>query len=152
MERDTVGKLSAELLQKDDNPDVTAGERMQEQLGEYEQLLLEAASRGKIEYADDFFIVATTRLYKYMPNALHMQFWPRVSCPTPHLDQIVYKYHRKDERIEFLWTIPDKDACKDLKLNAMNLDPSFKELLQFVLDFEDGTLDKKAMDLNGEIV
>ncbi len=152
MERDTVGKLSYELLQSDVHGDHSAGEQMQEQLSDYEKNLLECVDRGKADHPGDFFIVVITKREKLMQNVLRHYFFPRESCPTPHHDQILYKYHRADERLEFLWVVPDRGACMDLKVNAVNLDPQLSELLQFVLDYFDGTLDKKAAALNGEIL
>jgi hypothetical protein len=152
MERDTVGKLSTELLQRDVHGDITAGEQMQEQLSDYENNLLECINLRKDNFPGDFYIVVITKRERLMQNVLRHYFFARESCPTPHHDQILYKYHRKEERLEFLWVIPDKESCKDIKNNALDIDPSLKQLLQFVLDYSDGTLDKKAASLNGEIL
>ncbi len=147
----TVGEVSAELLQRDVHGDVTAGEQMRESLSEYERFLLECVDLGKAKHPDDFYVVVHITREQVAANVLRNRFFHTHACPTPTWDQVVYKYHRKDERIEFLWSIPCKEACEDLKAHALDLDPAFNELLQFVLDFSDGTLDKKAMALNGEI-
>jgi hypothetical protein len=152
MERDSVGKLSSELLHRDTDAENSVGEQMQEQLSEYEQNVLECANRSKDTFTGDFYIVVITKREKLMQNVLRHYFFARESCPTPHNDQALYKYHKKDERTEFLWVIPDKEACKDLKLNAATIDPAFRQLLQFVLDYSDGTLDKKAASFNAEIL
>jgi hypothetical protein len=152
MERDTVGKLSAELLQQDVHGDHSVGEQMHEQLGDYEKNILDCIDRGKTDFPGDFYIVVITKREKLMPNVLRHYFFPRISCPTPDYDQVLYKYYHSDDRIELVWVVPDKYACADLKANAINLDPQLTDLLQFVLDFSDGTLDKKARALNGEII
>lgn len=152
MAKDTVGKLSSELLLNDIHGDHTAGEQMQEQLSDYEKNLIECVNSGKNIYSSDFFVIVITKREKIMKNVLRHFFFYRESCPTPHHDQILYKYNHDDDRIEFLWSIPDKESCTDLITNAVNLDLGFASLLQFVLDFNDGTLDKKAAVLNGEII
>jgi hypothetical protein len=85
-----------------------------------------------------------------MQNVLRNYFFPRNSCPTPEWDQAVYFYSRKDEKIDFMWVIPSKDTCKLFKENALLIAPEEKELLQFILEFEDGTLLEKSRLLNGE--
>lgn len=152
MERETIGKLSAELLQQDTHGDHSVGEQMSEQLSDYEKNILICIARGKSDFPGDFYVIVITKREKLMPNVLRHYFFPRISCPTPDNDQTLYKYHRSDDKIEFIWTVPDKKAIKDLKAHAVDLDPSFKELLRFALEFSDGTLDKKARAMNGEII
>lgn len=152
MAKDTVGRVSSELLQRDTDTDHSVTEQMQEQLSDYERNILDCVDRSKINFAGDFFVVVITKRERLMQNVLRHYFFARESCPTPHHDQTLYKYHKNDDRLEFLWVIPDKNACTDLKDNSLYLDPSLNELLQFVLDFSDGTLDKKAAALNGEII
>lgn len=150
MERDTVGKLSTELLQKDVYADYTAGEQMQEQLSDYENNIFECVNRGKVDFAGDFYVVVITKRERLMQNVLRHYFFPRISCPTPDYDQTVYRYIKTDEHLEFMWVIPNKQSCFDIRDNRLSLDLSQNQLLQFVLDFLDGTLDKKARALNNE--
>jgi hypothetical protein len=150
MERDTVGKLSTELLQRDTQADHSVGEQMQEQLSEYEANVFECAGRGKIAHSGDFYVVVITKRERLMQNVLRHYFFPRISCPTPDYDQAVYKYTHKDDSLDLLWIVPDWQAVGDIRNNKFTLDLSYRELLQFVLDFSDGTLDKKARILNHE--
>ena len=85
-----------------------------------------------------------------MNNVIRNYFLTRFSCPTPEWDQAVYKYDTKSDSLDFLWVVPAKDICKNLKDNALNIDPSEKELLNFVLSFEDGTLLQLSKKLNNE--
>jgi hypothetical protein len=152
MERDTVGKVSSELLQGDTQSDHSAGEQMAEQLSAYESNIFDCVERGKTCFSGDFFVVVNTKRERLMPNVLRNYFFPRLSCPTPTYDQTVYHYARVDDRVEFLWVIPCQQTCVELYANRMSVDPSVSELLQFVLNFMDGTLDSKARILNKEIV
>jgi len=148
--KETVGKLSSELLQRDIYADHSAGEQMQAQLSDYESNLFDRVVHGKAVYAGDFYLVVIAKREKLMPNAFRLYYFHRISCPSPDYDQTVYKYHRKDEQLEFLWVIPAKPVIKDMIANRLDLDTSLYQLLKFVIEFVDGTLDKKARELNGE--
>lgn len=104
---------------------------------------------GKKLFAHDFFIEVSTS--KTIWNkVLKNNFKARSSCPTPNYDQTVWNYHRETGNVEYLWTIPDRNACMFLYMNKETIDSSQHELLQFVLDFADGTLFKKCKKLNNE--
>jgi hypothetical protein len=150
MERPTVGQVSSDLLQRDVYGDITAGEQMREQLAEYEQFLHECVSSGKAQYSGDFFVVVLTKRERLMANVFRNYFFARQSCPTPSYDQTVFHYHREGDELEFLWTLPNPAAIKNLLVHKHELDPSCFELLRMVLAFLDGDLDKKAQVLNGE--
>ena len=153
MGRETVGKVSSDLLQRDVYGDITAGEQMQESLVDYEKNLFDAVAHGKTLFAaGDFFVVVLTKREGLMLNVLRNYFIPRRSCPTPNYDQTVYHFHRDEERLEYLWSLPSPVAIKNLLVHKHEMDPSFFQLLKFVIDFLDGSLDKKAMFLNKEIV
>lgn len=146
--REKIGKISYDLWNK--TPEAAdATEQMREQLNEYDKKLFACVAEGKKKFpADDFFLVVITKKERLMPNVIRNYFFPRHTCPTPNYDQTVYKYSANGE-IEFIWTIPKKEACLYLIKNALEVKE--RELLGFVLDFADGTLMKKAMILNKEI-
>jgi hypothetical protein len=150
MERDTVGKLSSDLLQRDIYGDHSAGEQMQEQLGEYESGLSDCVNRGKSDFAGDFFVTVITKRERLMPNVIRNYFFNRLSCPSPDYDQTLYHYHRSDDHLEFVWVIPSPVAVKDIMKHRHDIDISFYALLKFVLEFLDGTLEAKARTLNNE--
>jgi len=85
-----------------------------------------------------------------MPNVIRNYFYGRRSCPTPNYDQVVYKYHFKDDNLEFLWVIPSREICKHMMAHAIEIDPSEWQLLTYVQKFADGSLFKLAKKLNGE--
>jgi len=148
--RETVGKVAQDLIIKDEK--VTPTEQMMESLSDYDKNIYEAIDRGKKDFAGDFFVVVLTKREKLLPNVLRNYFTVRLSCPTPNYDQTVYQYIHKNDALEFLWTIPDRYICNFIKEHCMELPPEQKQLIQFVLDFADGTLMQKAMVLNKEIV
>jgi len=148
--RDTVGKISSELLKKSHEDTHTPTEQMSEQLKDFEKNIDICIERSKKDFVDDFYIVVTTKKERLMQNVIRNYFYGRQSCPTPEWDQTVYKYNRKGGCLEFLWVIPAKDICELLIENALDLPAEQKELLEFVIDYRDGTLLRLAKKLNGE--
>ncbi len=149
MTRDTVGKISAELIQKE-APTRDPIELQREMHKDYIAHIHDAIFRGKQDFSGDFFVVVLTKKERLMQNVIRNYFLARSSCPTPEWDQTVYRYKRADDLLEFLWVIPSKDTCQLFKENALQITPEEKELLRFVMDFTDGTLLKLAKRLNKE--
>lgn len=147
--RDTVGKISSALLQKE-APTRDPIELEREMHKEYEKNIFECIDAGKKQYPHDFYVVVITKQERLMQNVFRNYFFSRSTCPTPEYDQTVYKYHRANDVIEFLWVIPDRETSFIFKDNALQIVPEERWLLQCVLDFADGTLFKVAKKLNGE--
>ncbi len=150
--RETVGKISTDLLWGAQELDHSAEEQMRECLELWETNLLECIERGKKEFPHDFYIVVDTKKEPKMQNVLRNVFIPRSTCPTPTYDNSVYLYHRSDENLEFLWVLPSKATCSMMKDRALEIPEDQRELLQFVLDDADGTLLRRCKLLNKEII
>jgi hypothetical protein len=149
--RETVGKVSSELRVKEIDNTHSAHDQMQESLVDYEKNIFECLLRMKNDFPHkDFFIVVISKNERIMKNVFRSYFLGRVSCPTPDYDQSVYHYHWKEERLEFLWVIPSKKACKQFLMNRVDIMPEEWQLLKYVLDFSDGTLYREAKKRNGE--
>lgn len=151
MTRDTVGKIVS---------DTYASKQYEHELGEllpgetsrYLKELHEGVDKGKNNFpGKDFFIEFVLKKERLMPQILP-RLWsiPRQTCPTPFYDQDCYKYNHQDDVLEFIWSIPSPETCSYLKQNALFLDADSKELLKFVLDYEDKTLFKLMKILNNE--
>ncbi len=151
MERDTVGKLSSELLPHQIDDKHTPEDQMRESLTDYEKNIEEAVQRGLLEFAHDFYIVVITKKERLMQNVIRNYFGIRKSCPTPEYDQAVYKYNRHSDVLEFLWVLPSKDTCMAFRACPTWAPLEEQELLKFVLDFYDGTLLTLVKKLNNEI-
>jgi hypothetical protein len=152
IKRETVGSLASDLLLKE--PETRDPIELQRAIHEkeYEKNLFEAVERGKTLYKSPFYIVVVTKKERLMQNVLRNYFFPCQACPTPTWDQVVYRYTANDEKLEYLWNVPDKQTCELLKSNALQVVKEEQWLLKMVLDFADGTLDKKARIYNGELV
>ena len=148
--KETVGKLSSDLLLKDvDTRDPIELQRVMHK--DYEKNLYEAIENGKKSYPRDFFVVVITKKEKLMPNVLRNYFFTRETCPTPEYDQTVYHYHREGDVIEFLWVLPSKDTCVLFKNNVLQIAPEEKWLLEFILKDSAGELLELSKKLNGEL-
>jgi hypothetical protein len=149
MARDTVGKIALDLQTK--TPDSRDPIELERAIHvEYEQNVMECISRALKECDSDFYIVVLTKQERLLHNVLRHYFFYRLSCPTSEYDQAVYRYRRVDNHLEFLWVVPSKDTCEMYRDHRTQVDPEEYGLLDFVLKFYDGTLDRLAKSLNGE--
>ena len=147
--RDTVGKISTDLLAKTPySNDPIEIERALHK--DYVKEVTACIETNKNQLVGDFFVVVLTKKESLMENVLRHYFFARSSCPTPDYDQTVYHYHADIENIEFLWVIPSKDACITFMEQSSSIAPEEWGLLYFVLKFADGTLFKQAKILNNE--
>lgn len=146
----TVGSLSSELIQK--TPESTDPIELERAMQEdyMSNLLATTSEFAKNNPHRNFYVVVITKNEKLMPNVFRNYFYARFSCPTPDYDQSVYAYDCKKEDLYYLWTIPTREVCHHLKNNSLEVVPEERGLLQFVLEFADGTLFNVAKTLNGE--
>lgn len=148
--RKTIGELSQELSDK--TPDTLDPIELQREIqgDSYEAQFLECMSRAMEKYHKDFYIVTINQKFRLFSNVTRTYFIDRLSCPTPDFDQNVYRIDRKTGRIEFLWSVPDKDTCLEIYNDPLSVPESHYELRKFVFEFYDGTLLNQARKLNKE--
>lgn len=153
MERSqTVGKIVYDL-QKNYTDEVphTVAERIEQGKHTYQEILENAFYAGKTRFDSDFYIELCVKSEKILWN-VNPRWLPalRYSCPTPMFNQSVFRYSKKDDYLEYLWTLPDIDACRYLTQNALMVDSNERELLNFVIEFNSGNLFKLMQKLNNE--
>lgn len=150
MTRETVGKVISDTYATQQYG-AELGEIQQDQFNRYMVRLKEFEEEGKQKFNTNFFIEIVPKRERLMPQIL-----PRIlgnvrqTCPTPFLDQDVYMYNKKDDVLEFLWTLPELNQCKRLKMDALRLDAFDRDVLKYVLDYESGVLFKLMKILNNE--
>ena len=149
MTKETVGKVATDLMVKspESRDPIELAREMQK---EYIKELETAVAVGKSKWDSDFFVVVLTKNEKLLQNVFRNYFFPRLTCPTPDYDQSVFMYKKADEALYYIWTIPSRDASFHLKDNALLVVDAEKALLNFVLQFEDGTLYRLSKKLNKE--
>lgn len=149
MKRDTVGKLSLDLSQKE--PETRDPIELEREIHkDYEKNIYQCIETHKKLLHGDFFVEVITKKEPLMHNVLRNYFFATQACPSPTYDQTLYHYHRNAEHLEFLWVIPAKDICEMFTFNALQIKESERELLKFILEFNDGTLLRLAKKLNSE--
>jgi len=149
MKKKTVGAIASELQQKATEA-ISPIDIQREAQKDYIENLHITVNRGKLSITGDFFVVVLLKKEKLLENVLRNYFFETICCPTPDYNQSVFKYHAKDEKLEYLWTVPDEQTCNIFQRNVSLIVPEELELLNFVLQFHDGTLLQKARKLNGE--
>lgn len=149
MEKPTVGKIAVDLMTEADNQH-TVVDQMRENLTDYDKNIYLCVEDGKKKYDKDFYIVVECKKERLLENVIRNYFFARFTAPTPSWDQTAYKYHRSRDWVEFLWVVPSKDTCEYLSYNRHLVAESERDLLKFVLSYNDGTLLKIAKQLNGE--
>ena len=146
----TVGKIVLDLAEKDhesiDVRDIRA-EWQKDYYNKIESCIKESLSK----FDGDFYVVVESKVERVLANVIRNFIFSRASCPTPHYDQVVYKYNRGLDKVEFIWCIPDKATCEHMRSYPLEYMQKERTLLQSVLDFYDETLIMKAMWLNGEV-
>lgn len=148
--RETAGKINLDLLPKAVDDTHCAVEQSDEQLKDYEKDFLSCLADGKQKFGTDFYIVAIFKREKLLTRITRITFVARRSCPTPHFDEGVYRYTYKDDRIQFLWVLPDIEVANYLINNYLMLDPVERQVADFVLKYLDNDLLYTAMKLNNE--
>jgi len=146
----TVGAHALELMQKTPEK-ISVIDQQQAMTEDYMKNLFEAVDNGYVKFAGNFYVTVITKQEKLMPNVFRNYFASRSTCPTPDYDQTVFRYNREKGQIEYIWTIPTKDACLHLLANRLQVVEEEKELLGYVLAFQSGKLAEVALKFNGEI-
>ena len=146
---ETVGELVVKLHDKKQEVRDPIALQREMQKDYIENLKICVQDHYKI-FKGDYYIVVTTKAERLMPNVIRNYFAARETCPSPVYDQSVFKYNRKDENLEYIWTVPSLDAAIHLRDNANVVAPEEQDLLIMVLKFFDGELLALAKRLNKE--
>lgn len=153
-EEKTVGQYSYELSQKEDKhnsielqEDIHKGSNSKKS---YEEEIYEAYRRAVCDDSikDPFYIVVLFKRERMLKNVVRQLFFYRQTCPTPEYDQTVYRCVSGEDKIEFIWTVPNNSTCMYLPTIKNELTLDQLELLTFIEKFNNGDLDKKCAELN----
>ena len=130
-----IGEISNKLREKPDEK-IEVGSLRDEVLKNYEENVHEAIQRAlKTGVRDFFYIVIVSQ--KLLVNTGRMIFYTRKTIPRPNLDETVFKYTIKDEKITHLWTLPDRFSFQ-FALNDIS------ELGDCCRSFQSGELGREA--------
>jgi hypothetical protein len=146
----TLGRLIYENAQKDHPGTIGVEELVRESNKDYEDKLISTIEEGRKTRTGDFYVVCLLKKERLFDELFHNIWFHRQSCPTPTYSQIVYRYQREPEKLEFLWVVPDPDTCQFYCYNALQVPPEERDLLNFILEFRSGGLDNQCRKLNNE--
>lgn len=113
--KETAGASSLRAL-KDHNPDQTVIDTKRAMLKDYADELAVCAKRGEDKHGrtKHFYLCVQTRRERILTNLVRNQFYTRETRPSPAIDLALYFYEPKDEKITFIWCIPDRETTDRL--------------------------------------
>jgi len=152
--RENAGKVIRDHLVKnwDQTDGSTPNEQAEERMKNYRKELIKCVEDNKKIFTGDVWVDVQKKTEKIgMGKAHRNYFFAKQACPSPTNDQDVFRYNRKEDRIEYIWSVPDEASCRDMINNALLVPPEKKELLGYVIDFREGRLLQRAKELNGEV-
>jgi len=147
----TLGQLSLEQEKNRKDNTHTVKEQVEANLREYVPSILKTVEKGKKHFNDDFFVEILFVNNRLIEENQKIIAAARKTCPSPDYERGVYKYHKKDDRLEYLWVIPGVELCKEL------LSPSYipvigeDDLYKNVKDFFNGKLELRSKTENSKI-
>jgi len=149
----TTGKLIHDHLVK--NWDRSDGSTIRDQIAErsksYRDELIKCVENNKDKVDDDLWIDVQKKEERLFKGKTHrLYFIAKRACPSPTNDQDVFKYNKKDDKIEYIWSVPDVNTCRQMMADPLGVPADQKCLLNFVIDFKEGKLLERAKKLNGE--
>jgi hypothetical protein len=143
VEKETLGSASVKLLSQGDKKQPVI-ETQREMQKNYMENLVTCAKEGekRLGCEKPFYLCVQTRKERLLTNVIRSQFYVRQTRPLPQYDLALYWYDPKDERIEFIWCIPNRDTVEDMiyKGNTNGLEKDQVQLYNFCVGFKNGTL------------
>lgn len=149
----TIGQQIEEARLKQDQPIAPVEFIKEGQYKDFATDLEKCITHGRSLYSGDFFIEHRQQREWALDGLIQSFMKPRKTCPSPTYLQTAIMYHRKDEAIEHLWTLPSKAVSKRYLLYPLKLQTKEqKQILINLYEFHDGTLLNRAKKLSGELV
>lgn len=136
-----LGTLALDALAKGD-PKQDAFETGAEIDKEYKGEMEKCIKHHKKLFGDDvdFYVVVLEKRERHLTNVIRRYFFGRQTIPSPQYDQTVWYYRHKSKDVQYLWTLPNKQACKAIMKDPKCLPAEFDWLKQMVWRFYKGTL------------
>lgn len=145
-------KDAKKILVEDTQP-VRAHDVGQEFYGLYDEAINKAIDSGIRETPGDFYVLGLVFKDPMDKKQEQIQIRARycMTCPTPTWCQYVYKYRRTVGHLDLLWCVPPLSVCNYYEYNKHLIPPEEYCLLQYILQFHSGELDKICAKENKEI-
>lgn len=142
-----VGQAVVDILSRDNNPTITAGEIAEDRAGEYRDELEKAIASGAKMYGNPFYVLVFTHKEAWAANVVRNWFIPRQTAPKalelfqkyPHYMKTLYVVDEQRGNIKICWSIPGVEEMKSIMKSPRTFDP---QLLKWIDDLALGNLDK----------
>lgn len=138
----TIGSQALEKQKNTKYNTHSAQDQADEHLKTYEDEILKCIKNGKKHFDGDFYIEVLFCMDRIIPDARKTIFAARRTCPTPFFDHAVYKYTKKDDQLQYLWIVPDKDLCELYRYKIGDIPGDEKELYNNIISYYNGDLAK----------
>lgn len=139
------------LLDVDKQEMVSVGELAHAKAKDYMKRLLSFLDKCTAHYKEDFFIevrrwheVTDRTVTRYKLRQLK-------ALPSPAPGKAYYFYDSKKSELDILWDLPDDGACKFAMRNRFKVGVEMGTAMKTILEYYDGTLHRKADELNEQV-
>lgn len=110
----------------------------------------EQACKDIEPYKKDFFIQVVNIDNPLLPTTFKKKFIAKSTCPMPWYGEDVYRFNYNTQQIEFLFSLPTKNFSDHLRKHYKAYPKEYDQLISFVAGYDDGTLEKRVKEYNGE--
>lgn len=123
-------------------------EQVQANLHDFDEQVNICVANGKKHFNGDFYIEVLIKKERLIEDAVMNIFAARRTCPDPFHDQIVYKYIKNGDEIQFLWCIPDRTVCDYYKNILFVVPEDEQDIYEHIVKYYDGTYARLAFTEN----
>ena len=146
---DNIRRDFSEVVDKQEM--VTVGEMTAERGKKFMEMLFAFLTKCIGRFNDDFIIEVFRHKEIADRKIDRIKFKQRLAVPTPRPGRSYWYYHANTKELEFLWDLPAKDACKWSYQHRSALLLKHPIALKTILDYYDGSLAKRADEINERI-
>ena len=139
LQRKTAEKINSIDLQREIHKGTNSRKSFEEEVWECVQRGLDDP-----KITGNFYVVVLFKKERLLQNVVRQYFFYRESLPTPEYDQTVYHIRSKDQKIKFIWTLPDVATCEWLPMRKNELPNDQHKLVYMIEAFHSGTLYREA--------
>ena len=147
---DTLKQVAHKTLEYESVDLYQLTEKMVETFPDQLYKAIDWANKECPDHNRDFFISTILWNDPFNPKLFKRQWFWSFECPRPYVNFTVFKYHRKSDHIEMIWSIPDRETLNFYYDNRIHASPEDWVILKDVIAYKDGSLYKKMKELNGE--
>jgi len=95
-----------------------------------------------------YIYVVVLRIFDSLTKTIRNRYFPSDICPTPNFNQAVFEYDRDHGNLDLLYVLPALNTCNYLLANPFYLNANDRQLLTYIYNFRDGTLDRQQEEKN----